>query len=739
MAEENLLSYLQRPLPPQGDRSGWNTIKITDCKGLSRRSLIDSAFLEDCLNLDVGKLPVIMPLKVWSVQDDFRLMWKENEGAGQIRGPLPIGRFPSAAAFGRYLAVGSYLSPDDILSPQGWDSWSEAMDELTRQSEVMFDGPGMAYRVKVGGAHPYTGGAELEPWNSESWRQWYCHVLVDIQTGKAYMALPPTTLNDVAIGDSRFSRNGEEYFRLREYMGSDEELGERRLTPFQLYVQDEEYSMGRYETRLLTVNARQLEQYLDVSRAVLRQALLGLDQETGFDDKNGYMGSSAVRNVVTPITDPGDGSLEQALTGENRWGELLDTADLTQGWGDLFHATSTVVDEEAIEANEFVGFLAKKNKPFGAYASRRCGGFGHGVNNEAYWPIPFDPNADGNNYTGMVNENSGLSADAGEIETIESVSAYVEGAVPAAAAVMIGSRMYDLYGSGVYVSAWNNYADFTSKFGSDMEAGDAWSSLSAGNTAGLGDFVAIYPYNNRAVCFKTNCSMEVRGAQAPFTLVTTSTVGAVGEGAVCDHGGYLLFAGEENVYLYTGSEPEPIGDELCLSHVSGAAVGAMESYLFCSLEREDKKENFVCCLDNGYWGRFSAPAQVRQYLNAQDGLYILGGGERPALGKMMQAWPEEWFLETKYFSGSTMESLMLQSLNMILDMDAGSTLKVSIRYYTDGDYTLIWQRKTKRPIEKEKVVFNFDGKKCGGFQLRLEGSGYSCVYVMDIVEKVVAR
>lgn len=322
-----------------------------------------------------------------------------------------------------------------------------------------------------------------------------------------------------------------------------------------------------------------------------------------------------------------------------------------------------------------------------------------------------------------------------EIEVIESASSYVEGALPAAAAIAMWSRQFVLYGDGVYISAWNNYADHTQHFGEDEElkSGDAWSSLSSGNATDAGSFVALCPYRNRMVCFKTGCTMEVRGQSSPFTLMTTSNVGAVGENAVCSSQGYLFFGGKDNIYMYTGSEPETVGDHLCLQGVTNAVMGADSKYMYCSVDT-DRHENFIYSLNNGYWGRYDARGEAKQYLNTADGMYLLYPDR---FGKMGMEWPKEWRFETKYFSGGTMNSLMLHSLNMILDMAPGSSLKISVRYYGDKDYTQIWYKKTRFSVEKEKVVYNWSGKKCAGFQLKLEGSGYSCIYAMYVTERTV--
>ncbi len=123
------------------------------------------------------------------------------------------------------------------------------------------------------------------------------------------------------------------------------------------------------------------------------------------------------------------------------------------------------------------------------------------------------------------------------------------------------------------------------------------------------------------------------------------------------------------------------------------------------------------------------PDVSAQFARTNDGVYCISDGK---LYKSGGGWPKEWFFETKYISGLTIENLMLNSLKMVLDMDKGSWLKVGIRYGNDEAYTLVWQQKAAKTIRKQKVKFNFKGKKCGGCQVRVEGSGYSCIYALDI-------
>ncbi len=79
MVEENKLAYLQRPVPTEESTGLLAAVSLTNAKGLSKQNLIDSGYFEDCLNVDIGRLPVIMPLKIYDYTDEYSLMWKDNE------------------------------------------------------------------------------------------------------------------------------------------------------------------------------------------------------------------------------------------------------------------------------------------------------------------------------------------------------------------------------------------------------------------------------------------------------------------------------------------------------------------------------------------------------------------------------------------------------------------------------------------------------------------------------------
>lgn len=140
MAQER--KYLERTLPSADVKDGESTVGLIAKGGLSKKSLIDSEYFKDCLNIDVGKIPVICPMKIYAEAEDVSRMWKVNEGKSgdELLGQIPIGEFPSVTAFGKYIAVGSYISPRDILNgTQAWKNWFNATINEDENVDIMGD------------------------------------------------------------------------------------------------------------------------------------------------------------------------------------------------------------------------------------------------------------------------------------------------------------------------------------------------------------------------------------------------------------------------------------------------------------------------------------------------------------------------------------------------------------------------------------------------------------------------
>lgn len=134
MAQER--KYLERTVPDASVEDYESSVSLIKM-GLSNKRIIDSEYFEDCLNIDVGKLPVICPMKIYSRAGSVSRMWKENEGktGEELLGEVPIGEHPAITAFGKYIAVGSYISPKDILeNEEAWENWfdkTSGADEVT--------------------------------------------------------------------------------------------------------------------------------------------------------------------------------------------------------------------------------------------------------------------------------------------------------------------------------------------------------------------------------------------------------------------------------------------------------------------------------------------------------------------------------------------------------------------------------------------------------------------------------
>lgn len=657
------------------------------------------------------------------------------------------------------------------------------------------------YNVVISGQKIYIDDKLYDESGAEGeFSSWYCTVVINTEDKKAYMILPPTSANDVKDKADRrmiFAANGvsdgndiisagkaDSYY---DYLNTPAEAGRKNLVPFQLYVQDDDANLGYYDTVLLAVNedfnSKEYKVSLKSAMGRVRNpesdgerpigkgetisgTLEGADGATYtlydgcVSEKNGVLSEHrysrfgtlgieygyvcngedtsnvklAVSDDVYTVKYP-EGTCYNLLDAERCVCTPIAGDDVAllaaQEFANLFSVISMNLGEEP-EKCSLGGFLSAKVKPFGNCVPQT---------HKEFLKHFTVKSTEGTNEV-----KKSLKVRLGEIEKIESIAKFVPGTVAAKAVAFANSRLYALWKSGVYVSGFNNYADFAQKFDDEVDSAEPWSSLSTGDPSTLGEFVAVIPYGNKVLCFKENCTMEIRGSTAPFTLVASCNVGAVGSAAVTVGDGYVIFVGKDNVYLYTGNEPEALGNNLCLKDVSEACIVAEGEYLYVCIKSEKeeidadkgerKQSSYVLSMENGCWGRLDLPEEAR-FAKASDGIYALAKTDGVYdMYKLGMQYPEYWFFETGYASGGTYEDLILSGIRMIFDSRKGSWLRISLRCYGDEEYTEVFYRRMDKDIEKEKTQISFR-KRCSGYQVKVEGSLYSCIYALDITQRVV--
>ena len=306
------------------------------------------------------------------------------------------------------------------------------------------------------------------------------------------------------------------------------------------------------------------------------------------------------------------------------------------------------------------------------------------------------------------------------------------------------SRVFGVDDDRVYASGYNNYANWNLDTIDEYNEANSWCSPSQSNTKAGGSFTGITTFDSHVICFKRDFMHEIYNTKNPFRLQDIYAEGAIDNRTIQNVDGKLIFVSEDDVKIYTGSNPRIIGYKLNMPNYTYAVSGTdnRNYYLYCESEKSGTdKYQYLYVYDTftEMWSEQSIEKRVLSFAHNKNGMYMFC--EDGIVYQMDTGfYNHEWSCETDLITNKTVDIKHIKKIQMLVDIDGDSAIDVGMQVYIlydDEDFDELENKasrlvytstKTGRfPIRvKPRNTANY------GFKLHFEGKGYVKLYELEI-------
>lgn len=300
------------------------------------------------------------------------------------------------------------------------------------------------------------------------------------------------------------------------------------------------------------------------------------------------------------------------------------------------------------------------------------------------------------------------------------------------------SRVFGVDDDRVYASGYNNYANWNLDTIDEYNEANAWCSPSQSNTKAGGNFTGITTFDSHVICFKRDFMHEIYNTKNPFRLQDIYAEGAIDNRTIQNVDGKLIFVSEDDVKIYTGSNPRIIGYKLNMPKYTYAVSGTdnRNYYLYCESDKSgNNKHLYVYDTFTELWSEQSIENKVLSFAHNKNGMYMLckdGAVYQMDTGD----YSHEWSCETDLITNKTVDIKHIKKLQMLVDIDSGADMQVYILYddeefdkLENKDSRLVYTstKQGRFPIRvKPRNTANY------GFKLHFKGKGYVKLYELEI-------
>ena len=295
------------------------------------------------------------------------------------------------------------------------------------------------------------------------------------------------------------------------------------------------------------------------------------------------------------------------------------------------------------------------------------------------------------------------------------------------------SRVFGVDDDRVYASGFNDYTNWNLDTIDEYNESNSWCSPSQSNTKAGGSFTGITTYQNHVICFKRDFMHEIYNTKNPFRIQDIYAEGTIDNRTIQDVDGKLIFVSEDDVKVYTGSNPRIIGYNLNMPQYEYAVSGTdnRNYYLYCE-DEAGKRYLYVYDTYTELWSEQSIEYKVISFAHNKRGMYMLC--DNGCIYKMdTESYSHEWSFETDLITNKTVDIKHIKKLQMLVEAAENAHLKVYILYddekFDEEKSHLVYtsKRTGKFPIRvKPKKTANY------GFKLHVEGKGYVKLYELEI-------
>lgn len=299
------------------------------------------------------------------------------------------------------------------------------------------------------------------------------------------------------------------------------------------------------------------------------------------------------------------------------------------------------------------------------------------------------------------------------------------------------SRVFGVDDDRVYASGFNDYTNWNLDSIGEYNESNSWCSPAQSNNKAGGKFTGITAFQGHVVCFKGDFMHEIYNTKNPFRLVDIYAEGSIDNRSIQDVDGKLIFVSEDDVKIYTGSNPRIIGYNLNMPRYEYAVSGTdnRNYYLYCEESvASDRRHLYVYDTYTEMWSEQSIDRRVLSFGHNKNGMYMFCN-DGVVYQMDSNRYDHEWSFETDLITSKTVNIKHIKKLQMLVEVEdrADTGFQVYILYddevfNKDSSHLVYSSEKTgKYPIRvKPRNTANY------GFRLHFEGKGYVKLYELEI-------
>lgn len=295
------------------------------------------------------------------------------------------------------------------------------------------------------------------------------------------------------------------------------------------------------------------------------------------------------------------------------------------------------------------------------------------------------------------------------------------------------SRLFGVDDDRVYASGYNDYTNWNLDTIDEYNESNAWCSPAQSNTKAGGVFTGITNFQGHIVCFKRDFMHEIYNTKNPFRIQDIYAEGAIDHRTIQDVDGRLIFVSEDDVKIYTGSNPRIIGYYLNMPEYVNAVSGTDGRcyYLYCE-DADENKRLFVYDTIAENWSEQTIYDTVLSFAHNKHGMYMLC--DDGYIYKMDTGnYRHSWSFETDLITNETVNIKHIKKIQMFADIASGANIKAYILYDDeefDEDTSHLVYSSTgygQKPIRvKPRQTASY------GIKLHIEGYGYVKLYELEL-------
>jgi hypothetical protein len=296
------------------------------------------------------------------------------------------------------------------------------------------------------------------------------------------------------------------------------------------------------------------------------------------------------------------------------------------------------------------------------------------------------------------------------------------------------SRVFGVDDDRVYASGFNNYANWNLDTADEYNESNAWCSPAQSNVKADSKFTGITTYQNHVVCFKRNFMHEIYNTKNPFRIQDIYAEGTIDNRTIQDVDGRLIFVSDDNVKIYTGSNPKIISYYLNIPKYDKAISGQDGRNYYLYVESEKNKYFFVYDTMFDVWSERDVTeyGEIRGFANNSQGVYMATSSNIYKLNTNDYE-GQEWSFETDLTTNNTVDIKHIKKLQMFgdfIDCDLDVYILYDDEVFIENTSHKVYSRTKlngKKPIRvKPRNTAHY------GYKLHFEGKGYAKLYELEI-------